>query len=192
MFSKSNEYVDQTFEAIDAREALVEGKEFDGCRFKGAQLAGAVFRHCRFLDCVFEDSDLSNVRLTSSSLRDVSFLDSKLLGINWTEASHFDTPSFTRCVLNYANFANLDLRKGRFVECIAREVEWTQAQLAGASFKGSDLAGSRFHQSNLTKADFREAFNYVINPIDNKLKGARFSLPEATSLLHGLGIILDD
>ncbi len=55
-----------------------------------------------------------------------------------------------------------------------------------------DFAGARFSTTNLSKADFRGATNYSIRPDNNKLKKAKFSLPEATLLLYGLDIELEE
>jgi hypothetical protein len=49
-----------------------------------------------------------------------------------------------------------------------------------------------FSSTNLTKADLSTAKNYHIPPEQNILKGTRFSLPEAMSLLYSMDIILDD
>jgi hypothetical protein len=40
-----------------------------------------------------------------------------------------------------------------------------------------------FERSNVEKADFTTAKNYFIDLDQNKVKGARFSLPEAANLL---------
>ena len=45
--------------------------------------------------------------------------------------------------------------------------------------------------ADLREADFRDASGYLISPRENRLEKARFSLPEATRLLDGLGIVLD-
>lgn len=45
---------------------------------------------------------------------------------------------------------------------------------------------------NLTKADLRQAKNYSIRPDSNKIKKAKFSLPEAMLLLYGLDIELEE
>jgi uncharacterized protein YjbI with pentapeptide repeats len=61
----------------------------------------------------------------------------------------------------------------------------------GADFGKSDLTGSTFHNSNLSKANFIGAINYSINPLTNKLSKAKFSKPEALSLLDHLDIIIE-
>jgi len=42
----------------------------------------------------------------------------------------------------------------------------------------------------LTEADLSKARNYLIDPGLNQLKKAKFSLPEAMSLLYNMDIIL--
>ena len=51
---------------------------------------------------------------------------------------------------------------------------------------------SVFYRTNLTEANFRHAYNYAIDFRSNMLKKTKFSLPEATSLLGGLDIILEN
>ena len=47
------------------------------------------------------------------------------------------------------------------------------------------------YNCDLHGADFRGALNYVLNPTDNQLEKARFSLPEAMNLLKGCGSVLE-
>jgi uncharacterized protein YjbI with pentapeptide repeats len=191
-FERGREFQDETFEALECRGAVLDGKELEGCRFVGAQLAGARFDRCKLIDCSFEGCDLSNVALASSILRDVTFVDSKLLGVDWTALQAASHLTFRRCVLNLGNFSGMDLRRCILESCMARELELGHANLAEADCRGSDFAGSVFLHTNLTKCDLRGAVNYAIRPLDNVLKRAKFSMPEATSLLHGLDIVLDD
>jgi uncharacterized protein YjbI with pentapeptide repeats len=48
-----------------------------------------------------------------------------------------------------------------------------------------------FGNTDLSKANLSKAYNYHIDASQNKLKGTRFSLPEAMSLLYSLEIILE-
>ena len=73
-----------------------------------------------------------------------------------------------------------------------REVDLAQADLTDGFFRGCDFSGSRFLNTDLTRADFRGATNYGIGAQHNILKNTRFSLPEAMALLYGLDILLDD
>ena len=47
------------------------------------------------------------------------------------------------------------------------------------------------HDTNLMKADFRGAKNYVISPQDNRVRKAKFSFPEVLSLLKCLEIEIE-
>jgi len=90
--------------------------------------------------------------------------------------------------LDYCNFYNLKLKKSIFQKCRLLETDFSQTDLSGASFIGSELSGTVFDQSNLEKADFREAVNYRIEPERNRIKGARFDLEGLPGLLGRWGI----
>ena len=168
-------------------EETFEDQVFEGEAFPAGKLA-----RCKFIDCAFKRCDLSNASVRGSSFRDVVFEDSKLLGVNWTEAKALARLTFRRSVVTLGNFTGLDLRHLRLEECVAREVELGHANLTEAYCQKTDFKGATFLQTNLTKADLRHALNYAIRPGDNILKKAKFSLPEATSLLYGLDIVLED
>jgi fluoroquinolone resistance protein len=77
-------------------------------------------------------------------------------------------------------------------DCIALDVDFRQADLSEADFAGTDLSQSLFGDTNLSQADLSRACNYDIDPGLNVLRQARFSLPEALSLLHSMDIVLVD
>jgi uncharacterized protein YjbI with pentapeptide repeats len=192
LFSQHQEHYDTTFEALDLKSRVIEAKRFDHCLFTACHFTEAHFIHCRFIDCRFVSCDLSNLKLGGSSFRSVIFENSKLLGMNFTQAASLIPFHAVGCMLDYASFAGLTLKKARFERCSVREVDFAEADLSEGFFGAANLAGSRFLNTNLTKADFRGAVNYTIGPRDNILKKARFSLPEALSLLYGLGIVIED
>ena len=192
MFTSDEDYSEMTFEALDQKGLRIEGSVFEGCTFKGCTFSGGIFRRCRFLDCTFENSDLSNGDFTGASLREVTFRSCKMLGVNWSSASALDHLHFEGSMLSYGVFASLDLKRWSFKDSLARDVDFSEADLSGADLRGADLAGARFSGSNLTGADLRGAKSYTIRASDTKLKNAKFSLPEATLLLYGLGIELEE
>ncbi len=63
-----------------------------------------------------------------------------------------------------------------------QECDFTETDLSGAIFDNCDLLKATFDRTNLEKADFRTAFNYSLDPENNRIKKARFS----TASLHGL------
>ena len=71
-----------------------------------------------------------------------------------------------------------------------REVDFTDADLSGASLDKTDLQLALFENTNLEKADLRTAYNYSINPEINKIKKAKFSLDGLPGLLGKYDIVI--
>ena len=167
---------------------------FADCDLSQADLSHNVFRDCRFTHC-----DLSLATFHETSFDRVTFEDCRLTGINWT-AMAWRKPTgrkrssfpikFRRCSLNYSVFVGLSMYKARFEDCVLKETAFEDADLEESSFTNSDLEGATFQQTNLQKADFSTARNYTINVCANRTRGAKFSLPEALSLLYALDIDL--
>ena len=127
----------------------------------------------------------------NSFITDVEFSKCKVIGCDWTKASQIHGLDFAGCQINYSNFAMLKLPKIKITGCEAREVDFSETDLSGGSFNGTDFERSVFFKTNLTKADLTGAVNYIIDPRNNTLKKTRFSLPEALSLLSCLDIIIE-
>lgn len=77
-----------------------------------------------------------------------------------------------------------------FKESKVHEAHFNNTKLNGANFENTDLSGTIFHNCDLCKADFSTASRYCIDPQTNKIKKAKFSLPEAVGLLQGFDIII--
>jgi fluoroquinolone resistance protein len=183
-------YEDRCFTGIAFRGTELHAIEFFHCRFDGCQFPETTFRQCCFEQCVFEKCDLSVMRPLGSRFTDVRFVKSKLLGIDWTLAATPASLAFQGGNVSHSMFQGLALPKLELTECIAREVDFTGANLTKASLARTDFLGSRFVDTNLSGADFTHAVNYAIDPTANRLKKAVFSLPEAMSLLSAFDIVL--
>ena len=95
-----------------------------------------------------------------------------------------------KCIINYSIFTDLDLGGTRIERCVAKEADFRGTNLAGANLSHTDFSGSFFKHTVLEGADFSHARNYRIDVNLNKLKGAKFMLPEAIALLRSLDIVL--
>lgn len=187
------EYADEVFTGLQLCKKTLEARRFYGCLFKNCDLTGAVLRSCRFSECRFESCNLSLARVPGSSFSATSFLSSKLSGVNWAEAA---TPgvklpgalNFEDCVLTGCGFLGVYLKGARLRKCLAREADFREADLSGADLAHTDFAGSLFGKTDLTGANLDQARNYAIRLTDNRVKDARFSLPEAMALLYCLDI----
>ena len=75
---------------------------------------------------------------------------------------------------------------------MADEVDFSECNLAQADFSNTDLAAAIFQNTDLSQASFVNARNYIIDVRSNKVKKAKFSMPEALGLLYGLDVVIEE
>ena len=187
----ASEYSETTFERLCLPNADLSRSEFNDCVFRGCRFPDVDLSKARFEHCVFETTDLSNAKVTETRFVDCTFRGTKLLGINWTLAQQPIFMKAVECNFEESNFQGVNLCKLILTGCNFRNADFEQAKLKQAQFTGSSFQGARFNKTDLSQADLRDATDYAIDPRNNLLKRARFSTPEALSLLSALGIILD-
>lgn len=189
-FDSSQYYEDRSFTGTTHRETELCDVEFYKCRFDGCAFFKTAFRRCRFEECVFDRCDLSMMKTPDSRFTDVRFVRSKLLGVDWTLASAPATPSFEASNISHSTFQRLAMPKLVLTDSVARDVDFTGANLTKARLVRTDFLGARFADTNLSEADFSDATNYAIDPTANRVKKAIFTLPEAMSLLAAFDIVV--
>ena len=89
------------------------------------------------------------------------------------------------------NFSKLKMNESVLVHSKVNECDFVDTDLSKADFANTDLDGSIFDNTILIKSNFQNAINYSINPLNNKIAGARFSMPEVTFLLHIFDIVIE-
>ncbi|MFH0773368.1 MAG: pentapeptide repeat-containing protein [bacterium] len=189
---KITSFYKETFTGITLTSQKIKNKEFENCTFEKCIFIECVFDTCRFIDSSFSGCSISANKPYNSQFINISFEDSKIMGFDWTKAKSIRLLSFKRCDISYSNFSYIKLPDLKIVECAAKEVNFNEADLTNGIFTKTDFSKSVFSSTNLTKADFRKAFNYCIDFTFNTVKKAKFSLPEATSLLRSLDIVLKE
>jgi uncharacterized protein YjbI with pentapeptide repeats len=178
--------VGENFAANELENVIFEGCKLENCNFSESKLRSSIVE-----DCVFEGCDLSNASFSGSRFHEVRLKRCKVIGVNWTQLEALRGVEFESCNLSFGNFMSLKLKRLKMTHCRAQESDFRQADLSEADLRGTDLSGALFNQTILLKADLRDALNYVIDPTMNRIKDAKFSLPEAIGLLTGLGIKLE-
>jgi uncharacterized protein YjbI with pentapeptide repeats len=86
----------------------------------------------------------------------------------------------------------MKLSRSSFINCQLQSVDFSNADLKNAKLTNSNLQNATFQNTNLEQTDFRNASHYSINPEQNRLKGAKFSLPEVVGLLDSYHIKIEN
>ncbi len=184
-------YSNRTFVDLVHEGQTFRQREFASCTFERCRFGRSVFQECRFEGCTFKECDLGVIQVPGSIFIDVRFEGCKMIGVDWTAINtRLLRMGFDRCVLTHSTFARMDLRGMNLTACVCHDCDFLGANLGGALCRDTDLAKSRFVQTDLSGADFAGATRYLIDPTSNRVKGAIFSLPEAVSLLRGLGVVI--
>ncbi len=189
-FEIKKEYIGQTIEDLDFDSRILAGVVFEDCVFKNCNFKDCNLSTSRMIDCKFHSCDLSNISVVSGSFRGLEFHSCKLIGIQWSTTKSFGSVSFHQSNLAYSSFIGLKIKKTTFEECNLRETDFSDADLSESEFEGSDLLGSFFSETVLLKTNFTGAENFEIDPTKNLIKGAKFSVNGALSLLNKFGVIV--
>lgn len=185
-------HYNKKFENIVYADKHIVNRFFDTCTFYKSALQNCLFDGCTFENCIFEECDLSLIKLKDTAFKGAHFNNCKAIGIHWFDAENPLTIHFNRSNISYSSFFGKNLKKAQFVSCHALEVDFTECNLTQANFKDTELAGAKFSTTDLTQANFVGATNYYINPQINKVKKAKFKLPEALVFLQSLEIIIEE
>ena len=177
------EFVDLDMQGLD-----LGGKDFTSCSFRHCKAQESQWRGCRLDDCRFERCDLTRIQTRGMLAHDLRFTDCKLMGVEWAELGQFPQLAFTTCVLDYASFVGLSLRKTAYLNCKIGEANFFDVDLREADFAGSDLRGSVFRGCKLGKADFSAATGLVFDPAVNDVRGAVVPVETAVLLAMQVGL----
>lgn len=196
-FIDKNEYYDQQFIKLANPEIQLDGSSFDDCEFIDCDFSQATFSNCKFNACRFVGCNLSLVSLPGSRLFDIEFIESKLVGVDFTRVDwpsfHVDFElKFSRSILNDMSMFGLTLNRLIFDECKVEEVDFREGDFAQSIWTHCDFANSLFMRSNMQGTDFTDSYNYDIDVLQNRIEKAKFSRFEALNLLTSLGIELAD
>ncbi|PLW94134.1 MAG: hypothetical protein C0592_03855 [Marinilabiliales bacterium] len=179
---------DKEFSSKDFRSGFDKGN-YEYCIFKNCNLNGVDISETAFIDCEFIDCDLSMANINKSAFRNVKFISSKLLGLQFNECNSMGLEfSLKDCIAHHCSFYQLKLQNSIFNNTEFMEADFAESDLEGSTFSGCDFSLAQFDHSNLELCDFRNATNYIIDPQTNRLKGAKFSREGLEGLVLGFGI----
>ncbi len=174
-----------------ASDQDLEEVSFQQCVFKNCSFQSCRFVDCSFDACEFVQCNLSLAEFIRPILADVRFVNTKMVGLDWSHILGFPTASVEGCIMRDNVFMNMNLSKQRFVSCDLTGATFSNTKLVHAVFDDCDLSQCQFHQTDLCFANFATSRNYFIKAESNRLEKTVFSLPEAVSLLANFDIVLE-
>jgi fluoroquinolone resistance protein len=191
ILSSEDEIENITIEGLKAIGQDVADKLIFGCAFENCDFTEADFSSSRFEKCVFRSCNLSLIKTNDTSFQSTEFTDCKILGVNFTLCNPFALGiCFSGSIINSCNFSGMKLRKSKFTECEIVDTDLINADLTEADFTSAKFRGAVFHNTNLSKAKFINAQGYEIHPMNNNIKKASFSLPDALTLIEQMDVII--
>ena len=180
-----NDYFDDiTYKGTNFTTKPLQKGDYEDCSFVACNFNKADFTSFTFINCIFENCDLSGIKVLETGFQEVQFVDCKMLGIHFEHCNSFLLSlDFNLCKLDYSSFYQQDITQSKFDSCSLREVDFSESKATGVLFDKCNFIDAKFEQTNLVKADFRTAINFVINPELNKINKAKFSKEGVIGLL---------
>lgn len=183
---------DQTFKGINFSQKKLQKGTYENCQFEDCKFNSIRLTSFTFIDCQFRNCDLSNTILTETGFQNTLFSTCKLMGLRFDSCNSFLLAiNFNNCRLDFSSFYQVDLRKSQFQECSLIEVDFVQANLSKIALTHCNLANAIFEQTNLSETDFRTAFNFNIEPTDNQISKAKFSIHNVSNLLKRYNLTIE-
>ncbi|MEI7595959.1 MAG: pentapeptide repeat-containing protein [Bacteroidota bacterium] len=189
---EENYILKKEYRDVDISSKEVKNKTFEQCYFINCKFIETIFSNCDFIDCKFDSCNFANAILPDTGLKTVIFEQSKLIGIDFYACKDFlFNVSFSDCILDFASFIKKNLKKTKFLNTSLESVNFSDADLSDSKFENCNLMNTQFFHSILVKADFSTSKNIYLNPNDNKIGKAKFSLNQLPGLLAFYNIIVE-
>ncbi len=183
---------DQKFEKVDYTQDPLSIGEYENCQFINCNFANTDLSDIYFSDCHFTGCNMGMVKLLKTTFSNARFKDCKLLGLHFEDCNAvLFTVDFEKCILDLSSFYKLKIKKTRFKDSSLREVDLTEADLTGCTLDNCDLWQATFDNTVIEKADLRTSYNYSIDPLNNKIRKAKFSKEGVSGLLDKFDIEIE-
>lgn len=175
---------DKTFTKLSTADNVFGSDTFENCRFLNCDLSAANLSGKVFIDCQFEDCNLSLAHVTNTGFQNAKFKHCKLSGVNFAKSLDFLFEIHCEnCILDNAIFFRKKNKKANFKDCSMVETDLTEADFTDAKFDNCNLDRAFFDRTILKNADLSTAYNFMINPDNNDIKKAKFSVQGLPGLL---------
>ena len=103
--NKDNYFYGYKFKKCEFVTLNIEDNVFDSCMFCDIDFTNINLEKIDLIDCIFKNCDLSNKKFDYRLIERVEFINCRMLGISFIEASLKDV-LIKECKVNYANFSD--------------------------------------------------------------------------------------
>ncbi|AZK45047.1 pentapeptide repeat-containing protein [Paenibacillus lentus] len=186
----AHEYGYQALTELDLSEGDYSRLDFRYTAFRGMQMEHSRLLFCVLVGTEWQDSHLQGTDFTSSLIHGADFsgcslrkaiLDRVMGSVNdsdlWLEWEPlgFSAVDFTGANLQGASFRLAELQGAVFRNATLQQASLIGADLAAACFEDADLTGASFAEADLTDASFARANLTDVSFAGARLAGADFS-----------------
>jgi len=183
--------LDQEFRNEILDDNNTKYKDFENCNFYNCDFRNCTFKTITFIDCNFFDCNFQDTKINYVSLRGVFFNKCNFTNVNFamTDQVIYEF-HFTDCLLDYAKFYALKLKKMNFINCSMIAADFMSSDLTEVLFDNCNLRRAVFIDTIANKADFSTSYDYSFDPEKNKIKKAVFSMEGLKGLLEKYDIVV--
>lgn len=183
--------LDQEFRNEIFNDNNTKYKDFENCTFYNCDFRNCTFKTITFIDCNFFDCNFQDTKINYVSLRGVFFNKCNFTNVNFamTDQVIYEF-HFTDCLLDYAKFYALKLKKMKFINCSMIAADFMSSDLTEVLFDNCNLRRAVFIDTIANKADFSTSYDYAFDPEKNKIKKAIFSMEGLKGLLEKYDIVV--
>ncbi len=171
-------YTNEDFTLVKPSEEEYENCTFRNCTF--SDISGIILSECTFELCNF-----SNAKAGLTSIKDCSFSECKLMGVNFSRVKDFGfAAKFVSCNLSYTSFDKKKLNKSSFINSNLTGANFTQSDLSKCVIQNCNFMEAIFMQTDISGVDFTTNMHFLIDPNLNKIKKAIFASHALSGLLY--------
>lgn len=185
---------DVLLESASFRDLDASSVRMERAHLKDLDLGDAKLRAIRLVDAIAERIDAANGDWGGGQLRRVCFQDSRLIGLNLSEAQ-IEEVSFKGCKLDYVNFRHSKIEHVSFEDCGLRAADFQGSMIEATRFSNCVLEEADFSKAELSSVDLRGSELLLAGSVLT-LRGAiidsRQLIDVAPLLAHELGLIVED
>lgn len=182
----------EIFDKEIKKETYIE-KNIIQSYFENYKFIEVNFIDCIFEDIIFENSTINLTKFNGCKFDNVKFKNCEIIGVNFSELSKFILDfSLEGTLIKYCTFIKLDLKKLKFIRNIIEETSFEECNMKEIIMENNKFKEVYFKNCDMRKGNFKDCSNLQVNPLNNNLKNAIFSLDSGILILKELGIKIEN